>query len=194
MLESWRHQAIHGLHQWRCGAPVVEQIVDAIDLSACALVGVEIATTKAIDRLFGVAHHQQEMVAGGKGLVKEFPLQRIGVLKFVDQCNLVAGPKGCDPRLRPGWIRGVQGIQQAGETNHSATLASLIDLVQTALEQIAPGLLPWTIPERSDGLHQLRSRQAWGGFAAFAGCFGEDAWVEKSAKNGLIAHVCVTNE
>ena len=57
--EAWSHPLVHRLHQGRGGTPVVEQVVDSIRCLSGLFVGVEISSSKAVDRLLGITHHQQ---------------------------------------------------------------------------------------------------------------------------------------
>ena len=88
--EAWCHPLVHRLHQSGRRTPVVEEIVDSIRCLSGLLVGVEISSSKAVDRLLGIPHHQQEMVWCREAGFQQAPLQWIRVLKFVDESHAIA--------------------------------------------------------------------------------------------------------
>ena len=100
-------------------------------------VGADVAAAKAIDRLFGIPDQGQGGVAIKQGF-KQAPLDRVGVLKFVDQAaaQLLLSPllEPCQHwRTQAGWIHPFKQITKA----------------QLLLE-LAP--LPGPLPQ---GLHQF---------------------------------------
>ena len=90
--EARCHPLVHRLHQRGRCSPVVEQIVDLISSLPGLLVGVEISSSEAVDRLLGITHHQQEMVWCREAGLEQAPLQWIRVLKFVDESHAIALP------------------------------------------------------------------------------------------------------
>lgn len=48
-------------------------------------IGVNVRTAKAVNRLFGVANEKQRAALLDKNLAENFVLQRVGILKFVNQ-------------------------------------------------------------------------------------------------------------
>ena len=51
-------------------------------------IGIDVGAAKTVNRLLGVADQKQRLVMGDKAAVEDFVLQRVGILKFVDQRDL----------------------------------------------------------------------------------------------------------
>ena len=116
--------AVDGLHHGRCGAEICAQRgVAALGLAPGGQVGVDVRATERVDGLLGVADQHQR---GGRVValhaidgVEDAHLQRVGVLKLVNQCHreLLADARGqCRP-VGPAQ-RGVQAHQQVLIAHH----------------------------------------------------------------------------
>ena len=109
-------------------------------------VGVDVATTKPVDGLLGVAHQEQ-----GNGAVKEklkqAPLDGIGVLELVDEAGGHVLPR---QPLQPLALRGVQppGIdaaQQVGEIQLKGFGTPANGIATNGVGKGAAHLLGWTV-------------------------------------------------
>ena len=51
-------------------------------------IGIDVGTAKTVNRLLRVADQKQRPVMGDKAAVEDFVLQRVGILKFINQRDL----------------------------------------------------------------------------------------------------------
>ena len=51
-------------------------------------IGIDVGTAKTVNRLLGIADQKQRLVMGDKAAIEDFVLQRVGILKFINQCDL----------------------------------------------------------------------------------------------------------
>ena len=142
-------------------------MIDPVDPLPRRQVGVEIATAKAVDRLFGIPHQQQQMLgAVRKGPAQQAPLHGVGVLKFIHHHRPIALLQRCQPG-GIGLTR-IQSRQQATEGDHPTATPPRRQLSQSFLQQIKPDPFNRSIPERSHRLLQGGGNEARFRFTALA--------------------------
>ncbi len=78
-------ERIHGIDQRRCGAPVGAQHPGLAGGIAGVQVGLQIGAAKAVDGLLRIADKKQGHAFVGKDPLENGVLQRVRILKFVDQ-------------------------------------------------------------------------------------------------------------
>ena len=78
-------QGADAVDQLRVAAAVGGECVVVFGIFGRLQISVNIGTAKAVNRLFGVAHEKQRVAVGDKSMLENGVLQRVGVLKFVDQ-------------------------------------------------------------------------------------------------------------
>ena len=124
-----RHQGVEGLDQGFGGAAVLAEAMEAIGPGPGPLVGGQVSAAEAVDGLLGVPHQHHQMVGPGSGFGQEGPLQdppldRIGVLEFIDQGDPIALAQGGDQGavLLAGGTR-IEAFEQLGKTHAAAALA-----------------------------------------------------------------------
>ena len=105
-------QGIHGGQQWCIRAPVFQQRIAGVGLLPRPQIGEHIRAAKAVDGLLGVADENQRMSLLAENPKKDFELQRVGVLEFVDQRRPVAIAQGAGERSAG---RALQRVGQVGE-------------------------------------------------------------------------------
>ena len=120
-------QAVDGLNQARCGATVGVKRVASVGVLqegvlAGAQVGAQVGASKSVNRLLGVADHDQRMAVlrwvGAVHTVQALVLPSVGVLELIDQSHRVLGANG--GRQRPFILVQslVQALQQIIEIEH----------------------------------------------------------------------------
>ena len=114
-------QLAHCRHQRRLAAAVGQQGVLLVGrgVVARAQVGKNVGTAKAVNGLFGVAHHEHRPRLLHKGAAEDAVLQRVGILEFVDQRNGKVGGDACG---QPGAVLGV--VQCAGQVGKQVVKAT----------------------------------------------------------------------
>ena len=126
-------RAEHG----RARAEVVRQRRRLLRGGACGQVGFHVAAAEAVDRLLGVADHEQGRIiaAGAEHAVEDLPLARIGVLELVDQGD------GVLLAQLPGQCSGVRSFQRIGD----------------AVDQVVEGLHPQLLLLRGQAAARIRA-------------------------------------
>ena len=151
------HQGVQARHQCCARAAVLEQAKAAIGLSGRLAVGLQLPAAEAVDRLLGIAHHHQQVPAGllGKGPLEDSPLDRVGVLKLIDQ----GGPVAAGDRLQQG--RGLAGLrpriellEQLAEADLTTALPAALQLRAPPVAEVLQGYLGGPLHHRGDGLEQ----------------------------------------
>ena len=106
---------IHGGHQFALRSPVGAQREAAFLRSRLrrAEVGEDVRAAEAVDGLLGIADEKQPAIVSREDAAKDFPLDRIGILKLINQRRLEFLPQGRGERRAAVGIG--QGIAQARE-------------------------------------------------------------------------------
>ena len=165
------HQAVERGHQGPGGAEVVAHAADGglPRQLPRRQVGVEIAATEAVDRLFGVTHDHQQMLAGfkvgGEGLSQCAPLNRVGVLEFIDQGRPVAAAQRLDQRdaLGAGRAR-IKAPQQLSVADPPGSLPPAAQFPSPPVAEMGQHGFGGAIHQRGHRFQQrlLRQRHRWG--------------------------------
>ena len=92
-------------NQVRLGAPVMSQTIAVLNLPGGAEVRKEIGAAETVDRLLGIANEKEDAALAEDGL-KDGILNRVGVLKFVDEGGAIAPTQGLGQRFSTGFLQG----------------------------------------------------------------------------------------
>ena len=68
--------------------------MDLLCSVACLQIGEDVGSTETVDRLLGVANIEEWVITTGIDATEDAVLYRVGILKLVDQCRLVALAQG----------------------------------------------------------------------------------------------------
>ena len=155
-----RHEGVEGPHQGLGGAAVLAQAMEAIGPGPGPLVGGQVTAPEAVDGLLGVPHQHHQMAGPGAGFGQEGPLQdppldRIGVLEFIDQGDPVAPAQGRDQGsvVLAGGAR-IEALEQLGKTHAAAALAPPQQLLAGPMAKVQQGELQGPIHQLGDRLQQ----------------------------------------
>ena len=182
------HQAIQPADQGFAGAVVVGEVADSAGL-ACrgpgAQVGGQLAAPEAVDRLLGIAHHHQPVPFRLKRPRQDPPLDRVGVLKFIDQGHRIAVSHRLQQRCA-GQLPRVEPLQQLGKAEASALAAATVEFAPAPVAGVQQQGLRRTIQQLGDRLQQGPLRQgrlrALGAAVQAPGQLEEGAGVEVVAQ------------
>ena len=156
-LQPRGHQGIEPCHQGRRGAAVFDQAAAIArgHLIGGLAVGGQLAAAEAIDRLFGVAHHHQQVLGprAGEGPLQDAPLDRIGVLKLIDQ----GGPVAAGHRLQQwgggcGIGAGVEPFEQLAKPHLAGRSPPLGQLAAGPVGEVQQQQLRRPLHQGGDGL------------------------------------------
>ena len=148
---------VEALEQRAVGAPVHTERPHAGGHAAGVEVGRQFGTAEAVDRLLGVAdqHHRGRVFATDERVLKQMPLDAVGVLELVDEHHPVASTQRCHQRGRLGPHQQIAGVD-----HHPVERASLRpgtpgdDEVVGLVDQIGCRHRP--LPTARFGRHPLR--------------------------------------
>ena len=139
--------------------------MEAIGPGPGPLVGGQVTAPEAVDGLLGVPHQHHQMAGPGAGFGQEGPLQdppldRIGVLEFIDQGDPVAPAQGRDQGsvVLAGGAR-IEALEQLGKTHAAAALAPPQQLLAGPMAKVQQGELQGPIHQLGDRLQQGPLRQ-----------------------------------
>ena len=132
--------------------------MEAIGPGPGPLVGGQVTAAEAVDGLLGVPHQHHQMVGLGAGFDQEGPLQdppldRIGVLEFIDQGDPVTAAQGRDQGsvVLAGGAR-IEALEQLGKTHAAAALAPPPQLLAGPMAEVEQGELQGPIHQLGDRL------------------------------------------
>jgi len=157
------HQGIEPRHQGLAGAAVFGEAVAGAGRRRRLAIGGQFAAAEAVDRLLGIAHHHQQVLraGAGEGLLQDAPLDRVGVLEFIDQGGAVALGHGRQQRrLTALRIRAwIERFEQLTETHLAAAFAPAGQLAAATMGEVQQRQFRRPIHQRGDRLHQWTLRQ-----------------------------------
>ena len=178
------HQPVEACDQGLAGAVVVGEAADAAPGDgglAGPQVGGQFAAAKAIDRLLGITHQHQPVPAGLERPREDSPLDRVGVLKLIDQGHGVALPHHLQ-KGGAGLLTWIEALQQLGETEPATLAAAPVQLGPAPVAGMQQQGLRRPVQHLGDCLQQGALRQGWPLPFDAASQLEEGTWVEVVAQ------------
>ena len=158
-----RKQRVETVEQQRIGSPVREQRVSFVGCLRRFVISVDVSAAKTVNRLLRIANVEQPVETGREQALEDRVLQRIGVLKLVDERGFVlrAERSGQCVRRRAEVESVVQAGQEIVEIERVAEPLALGELDGCVGQEIVIQLPAITLREIRKRFAKFEQRVLW---------------------------------